>query len=365
MKIKKLNFKILQSFSIFSICLIILYLFSHNFFFSFVISFFLIELFFGSWLLKNNFSSLIIPRNITKVWEPKHYNSKHAAMYKRDENGFRGDFIDVSSVDIVTLGGSTTDERWIDEKLTWSHLLQEELALKGFNIKVANAGVDGQSTLGHLFNFDMWFNKIPNFKPKIFLLYIGINDSAALLRTLNSNKFEKFLYRSDYLLDRNIYARIFKYLKNNSFIYKVHKLKSGIKEAKKYNLIHSTDTWNEKNISKPYEFKYNNITQKFSNEYKDRLKTLIDKIGKFGSEAIVITQTLSPNHILFNLLKYINEETKKVCNIKSINCLCLDDEPNFYNKVDFYDGIHTRPSGNRKIAKYISEKIQKKLKEKI
>ena len=26
-----------------------------------------------------------------------------------------------------TIGGSTTDERWIDENLTWSHLLQEIL----------------------------------------------------------------------------------------------------------------------------------------------------------------------------------------------------------------------------------------------
>ena len=74
----------------------------------------LIELIFGNWIFGPKFSSLIIKRNITKVWNPTHYESNHAAMYKKDKFGFRGDYKNISNVKIITVGGSTTDERWID-----------------------------------------------------------------------------------------------------------------------------------------------------------------------------------------------------------------------------------------------------------
>ena len=85
----------------------------------------LIELILGNWIFGPKFSSLIIKRNITKVWNPNHYESDHAAMYKKDEFGFRGNYKNISDVKIITVGGSTTDERWIDENLTWSHLFQK------------------------------------------------------------------------------------------------------------------------------------------------------------------------------------------------------------------------------------------------
>ncbi len=85
----------------------------------------LIELILGNWIFGPKFSSLIIKRNITKVWNPTHYESNHVAMYKKDEFGFRGNYKNISNVKIITVGGSTTDERWIDENLTWSHLLQK------------------------------------------------------------------------------------------------------------------------------------------------------------------------------------------------------------------------------------------------
>jgi hypothetical protein len=40
----------------------------------------LIEFIFGNWVFGPKFSSLIIKRNITKVWEPVHYQSDHNLM---------------------------------------------------------------------------------------------------------------------------------------------------------------------------------------------------------------------------------------------------------------------------------------------
>ena len=360
MTIKELNKNIFKT-SVFFLLffLIILYL-TNYFILSFISSIFFIELVYGSWVKKNNFTSIIIPRNITKVWKPSHYKAEHAAMYKRDEFGLRGDYKNISDIYVATIGGSTTDERWIDEKLTWSHLLQNNLNNYGINIKIANAGVDGQSTLGHIYNFDFWFNKIPNFKPKFFILLLGINDSAVLMRDLDSNIIEKFLYRSDFLMDKKISQRIIRYIKNNSFIYKNYKIKKGHQAALKYNLIHSTKTWEERKQTVPFKVENDYITQKYLKDYVSRLDKLIVKVLSFGSIPIIVTQNTSNHHFLYNCLKLINIETKRYCKKNYHECLCLDERINFLDE-DFYDGIHTRPSGNLKISEYIFNKIKDKI----
>ena len=176
-----------------------------------------IEFIFCNWVFGPKFSSLIIKRNITKVWEPVHYQSDHAAMYKKDKFGFRGDYENLSHVKILTVGGSTTDERWIDENLTWSYLLQKKLENTYNSIKVANAGVDGQSTIGHLKNFEVWFNQIPNLNPDYFIYYIGINDSLLLLNALDKSKHKKNYNEADALLNEEPLERISKYLKKRQY----------------------------------------------------------------------------------------------------------------------------------------------------
>ena len=206
----------------------------------------LIELIFGNWIFGPKFSSLIIKRNITKVWNPTHYESNHVAMYKKDEFGFRGNYKNISNVKIITVGGSTTDERWIDENLTWSHLLQKKLENTYANIKVANAGTMGQSTIGHLKNFEIQFNQIPNLKPEYFIYYIGINDSILLLKALDKYKDKRNYNEADTLVSKKLFERQVRYLKNNSVFYKLFKLIDGYFLAKKYGVTHFTGTWKNK-----------------------------------------------------------------------------------------------------------------------
>ncbi len=358
MTIKEFKLNLIKTSLLFIVFSSIIFYFTGKILLSSFLSILLIELLFGSWLLKNNFSSIIIPRNVIKVWNPKHYKSTHSAMYKRDDYGLRGDYNKISDIEIATIGGSTTDERWIDEKLTWTYLLQEKLNKKGLKIKIANAGVDGQSTLGHIYNFDLWFKKIPNFKPKFFLLYIGINDSAVLFRSLNSNKLEQFLYRADYLVDTKKTDKFFRFIKNNSYLYKIVKVIIGHKAAKKYNLIHSTETWENTKTTQPFSLVKDSKTSELLLNYRLRLETLISKIREFGSDIIVVTQTVKNHNILFNCLKLINNETKIVCKKNNIKCFPLDEEIDFSKNEDFYDDVHTRPVGNEKIAKYIADNLK-------
>jgi hypothetical protein len=55
-------------------------------------------------------------------------------------------------------------------------VLQKQCASIGTPIVAANAGVDGQSTFGHIKNFDWWFPYVPHLKPKYILFYLGLND---------------------------------------------------------------------------------------------------------------------------------------------------------------------------------------------
>ena len=46
--------------------------------------------------------------------------------------------------------------------------IQNNFLNAGKNIYVANAGVMGQTTFGHIENFNSWFNHIPDLKPDYF-----------------------------------------------------------------------------------------------------------------------------------------------------------------------------------------------------
>jgi hypothetical protein len=54
-------------------------------------------------------------------------------------------------------------------------VLQTCLAQNGAGLTVANAGVDGQSTVGHIMNFKWWFPNIPRLAPDYILFYLGLN----------------------------------------------------------------------------------------------------------------------------------------------------------------------------------------------
>ena len=51
------------------------------------------------------------------------------------------------------MGGSTTDERYLNLNDTWSEQLELNFKKNNKSIDVVNAGIDGQSSFGHIWNF--------------------------------------------------------------------------------------------------------------------------------------------------------------------------------------------------------------------
>ena len=81
-------------------------------------------------------------------------------------------------IEILTVGGSTTDQRFVPFKYTYQFVLQKKLKEHDVSFGcVSNAGVDGHSTWGHIFSFKNWFPLIPDLNPKYVLLYIGESTS--------------------------------------------------------------------------------------------------------------------------------------------------------------------------------------------
>ena len=43
--------------------------------------------------------------------------------------------------------------------------------IKNKNFKIANAGIDGQSTVGHIWNFKNWLINIKDLNPKAIIFF--------------------------------------------------------------------------------------------------------------------------------------------------------------------------------------------------
>ena len=92
----------------------------------------------------------------------------------RNEFGLRDSCDSIKDIEILTIGGSTTDQRYVPFKFTYQSIIEQRLKEVDRNFGcVSNAGVDGHSTWGHLFSFEKWFPLIPNLKPNFIILYIG------------------------------------------------------------------------------------------------------------------------------------------------------------------------------------------------
>ena len=135
-------------------------------------------------------------------------NKTHLISYKRDKECYRSKNKINENKIVLTIGGSTTDQRFINEGETFQDLLDVY-----FNGKYdfINGGVDGQSSIGHLFSIKNWHSKALkdiNQQVSDVIYYIGINDLG--LTYLNESELNKQVKLSRIIKD---------YLVNNSYIY--------------------------------------------------------------------------------------------------------------------------------------------------
>jgi hypothetical protein len=136
-----------------------------------------IELVFGAWVKAPGLWTLSIQRDFAiRGWKQEKYLRDKPMLYSRDYYGFRGNSHALAAINIVAMGGSTTDEVELSGDETWTARLEQCLVGRGTKAKIANAGINGQSSLGHIWNFYVWLRRLPGLKPKYLLAYVGINE---------------------------------------------------------------------------------------------------------------------------------------------------------------------------------------------
>ena len=145
--------------------------------------FVVLELLFGSWIGNRDPDVLLTkPRGIVDAGGLYDDPSGTVVVYSRDEYGLRGPYHDISEIDVLTIGVSTTDQRYITDGRTWQDALSQAGVEAGHALQVANASVDGQTTYGHIKSFESWFSAIPDLRPSVVRQTDGALFSARLAR---------------------------------------------------------------------------------------------------------------------------------------------------------------------------------------
>lgn len=328
----------------------------------FILGIIIIELFFGSWLKNSNYSSLLIPRQQTNIIDSFPYEEDTLGIYSRDKNGFRANQYNLNEIDILVLGGSTTEEREVDDNKIWTKIFEKNLKKK---YKVLNAGIGGQTSYGHKLMFKMWFSRYPDLNPDFIIIYLGINDALYFVENLNNkNILDKGRQinssNRDTLTNINFSDKLIQYVKNNSIFHTVYLIVKGNMISNKYKISYNTkpkifSVKSPINDSDPEL----NIPIVFTDYYNKNLREIVNHSKNYNSKLIFVTQVTSKSHWLNNYLNKINFLTMNFCKINKIKCINLDNNKLKLKDYYFYDGIHTTPDGSKIIGEFISNEFNR------
>ncbi|NKB19531.1 MAG: hypothetical protein GKS01_03200 [Alphaproteobacteria bacterium] len=321
----------------------------------------IIELTFGSWLSGGGLGAVHVPRDLVLQHDAKGIRSGGGVVrYSRDRWGLRGSHKNPSEINILTIGGSTTDEFYSDDAETWSARLQQKFVQAGFPAIIGNAGVNGHSSVGHILSLESWLSRIPNLKPKFILFYLGINDVALPARA-----------EQDAIVAIGSWARIRRYIINNSIFIRLTRLIRGSFRAKQLRIAYENAppklVWqgNSPEIDGA-------LYRKVVSTYGDRVRRLFELTTRMDALPVFISQRRGDaffrNGVLFasssdaaknhQIQKLYNQEMLRTCQAVKAICIDLANQINL-SEADFFDRIHTTPDGSDKIAAFLFEKLQR------
>ena len=331
--------------------------------FFFILFLIIIELIFGYWFDKYNFGPYMREHRFKKIPYQMTYNNKnYNYTYLRNSFAFRGEEINPKNIKILMVGGSTTDERYKPQELSIIGNLNIMFGEAGFKKKIINAGVEGQSTFGHIHNFKFWFNKIENLKPNFIIFYIGVNDTRSLKDNYlqdgwieNPDKFESF---KDNIKSRSFIADLLRRIKHN--YYKKNEKKRiiydydyAMKENEKQKKFYLSFEEKKKIYANSAVFQKNKLMVK---KYLKNVDVLYNLTKSMNAEPIFINQVMQQDEYA-DVLFTINRSLINHCKKRNFKCIDLAKELKASNDF-WWDGVHTTPKGSKAIAKVIFPKLK-------
>lgn len=318
-----------------------------------------VELRFGGWRSRDPLDELSLPRDLRMVVDASGlYPGGAAFPYVRDHWGLRGGGTDPAKVTILTLGSSTTNQLYIPEDQTWQKVLEQGFRADGTEVVVANAGIDGQSTIGNLVAMERWLPHVPALKPRFVLAFVGIADTNI----------------TGSWIDGMVHPSPLRRLEQKSAILRATRNLVGMVTTPRAKLKHQAVDfaalqWTDKPGHPGRHDRDAELDQ-----YKQRLSLLAQRIHAMGAVPIFVThqrgdyrqaegKTMGvavaggPNGIdQYRLLAAFNQATREVCEDDGLLCLDLARELTF-DKGDFYDYLHNTPAGAAKIGRWLHGKL--------
>jgi len=324
-----------------------------------------VELALGSWLYGPEFGVLNVGVNtLIRETDSTYYPAGTEVIYRRDAFGLRGDYGAPEDITILAVGGSTTNDSVVSEGDTWPEVLEADLRAKGYDHQVANAGVDGHSTFGHIKSFELWFPNIPGLHPDYAIVYVGHNDRGVEPGTVP---------QPDTLASPSWSRRLHDYVANHSVIVRAYKNLLGWLAARRIDVAYrdvDTDPATVRFVPMREIDLDDAALGALLDAYRRRLGILDQKIRAFGAIPVYVTQPVglvrtgegglevvegSRAGRIYQEMRYYNAELLAFCAETGAICIDLAGELEF-ELGDFYDAIHTTPSGSRKIGAYLAEK---------
>jgi lysophospholipase L1-like esterase len=276
---------------------------------------------------------------------------------------------------IITVGGSTTECRYLSDSTTWPFILGEKLKDSIPNLWVNNAGIDGHSTFGHLLLMKDYIAKL---KPKYILLLTGIND-------VETEKPESFDLLNENMLQYSSVKAFIKSLLNKTEIGATVFQLYTIRLAYKKGLIHKDVDFSKLRDTTytPAYFQETIANQKkYVTGYKGRLQEIINICKANNIQPLLLTQpslygsfTDSTTGIKMNLKfhesnptknnllqEQVLEEYNNVVRSFSTQATVIDLAKLMpKNTAYYYDFIHFNKAGAAKVAEILGKEIETRM----
>ena len=350
-----------------------------------------LELAFGNWVRDDRLDRLNIIRGRTLHFRlddlyPAEYRT---TAYTRDPFGLRGSHASPGEITVLTVGGSTTDQRYITDGQTWQDVLERNGRAAGKKAVVANAGLDGQSTHGHIKNFDWWFPNVPGLKPRIVVFYVGVNDFYNDGSTIHDRLVQDRVKPAWRIIAENPAVAghlVCALLSENSALFRLGRTLHGLYLARvRHDLGHGMN-------AKPVPFDavpwtpapllnaYDGIMHRPLAAYRDRLTLLIARTQEFGATPVFVTQPTrrykfrdgrllgSPEMIdyggtavngvdYYRMMRILDGVTCSTAAAHGARCIDMARE-RIWEDDDFYDPWHMTPKGAKKVGDYLYREMK-------
>lgn len=327
----------------------------------------------GNWLGDHRFDQLVIQRNVKRSFSKVYCRgcAPERILFETDKYGFRGHENDVSHIDILTVGASTTVQQDLNEGDTYQAEIRRRFGERGIALNVVNAGLDGQSSRGYLNNFDQWYAMVPGMRARYALFYLGVDE---IQRNEEEMKFNAQMneLKADHVSLQHWIAN------NSATVFVARGLASTwysrAFEGRGHGDVEFTDPdW----TADAHQTAHGELFRKELAAFGERIESLAARTERFGARPVFVLGREGSyefrngrweglahvkNSSRYDLtgvdVLYITREMAKVMSdvCRKTQAICLDlSEAKDFDERDFYDFRHTTPSGSRKVGALLTD----------